>query len=319
MHFSEPISFTPIYQERIWGGRTLEHALGRHLPDSKCIGESWEIVDRPEAHSKANSGAQQGVDLHTLWTQHREAVFGGGVHASERFPLLVKILDARESLSVQVHPSGKEKGETLGEPKNEWWYILEADPDAAIFAGFNRALSRTEFEAAITNGSVESLLHRIPVKAGDSIYVPGGRCHAIGAGCLIAEIQQNSDTTFRVFDWNRTGPDGQPRTLHLAESLTCMDFLDVTPALAPALGEAPFSCEFFEIEKIRLFESSPQPKAGGAIFFVLSGNVSVGSHTFTAGEWFILPVQAATLPFCPGSENTALLQVRLPNAPERDV
>lgn len=318
MFFSEPLSFAPVYQERVWGGRALEHTLGRQLPASKSIGESWEVVDRPEAQSvvravhAAPGGLREGVNLHTLWTQHREAVFGKGVEASERFPLLVKILDAHEALSVQVHPSGKEEGKPLGEPKSEWWYILHAEPEAAIFAGFTRHLSRPEFEAAITEGSVESLLHRIPVTTGDSIYVPGGRCHAIGAGCLIAEIQQNSDTTFRVFDWNRLGQDGHPRALHLPESLACVDLLDVAPTLAPGLTETPFSCAFFDVEKIHLREASLLPKAGGAIFLVLSGVVSVGSQQFSKGSWFVLPVQAASLAFCPGSESAALLQVRLP-------
>lgn len=312
MRFSDPLSFTPIYQERIWGGRTLEQSLGRELPASKPIGESWDVVDRPEAQSVINAGPLRGINLHTLWTQHRAAVFGEGTHPSERFPLLVKILDAQESLSVQVHPSGGEKEAALGEPKNEWWYILEAKPQASIYAGFTRPLTRTEFATASTQGSIENLLHRIPVKAGDSIYVPGGRCHAIGAGCLIAEIQQNSDTTFRVFDWNRLGPGGQPRALHLAESLACTDFLDVAPPVAPALAEAPFSCAFFGVEKIHLREAAPLPKAGGSIFLVLSGVVTVGTRQFSAGNWFLLPVQAANLAFCPGSETVELLQVRLP-------
>jgi mannose-6-phosphate isomerase len=313
MPFSEPLSFKPIYQERIWGGRTLERTLARQLPDAERIGESWEIVDRPEAQSVVLTGVHRDLDLHSLWRDHREAVFGKGFSESERFPLLIKILDARESLSVQVHPSGKEEqGQTLGEPKNEWWYIIDADPGAAIYAGFTHHLSQADFEAAIAEGAVEKLLHRIPVKAGDSIYIPGGRCHAIGAGCLIAEVQQNSDTTFRVFDWNRTGPDGHPRALHIAESLACLDLRDATPSLAPALAGAPFACEFFKIEKIDLQKPSIPPDAGGAVFLVLSGKVSVGSHTFSIGQWFLLPHEAAALVFSPDSGATALLQVRLP-------
>lgn len=315
MPFTEPLSFTPLYQERLWGGRTLERALGRRLPEGRSIGESWDIVDRPEAQSVVLTGPHGGTDLHTLWTQHRGAVFGEGIPESERFPLLVKILDAREPLSVQVHPSGGEKGASLGEPKNEWWYILEADPGAAIYAGFTHPLSRAEFESAVAGGRLEALLHRIPVKAGDSIYVPGGRCHAIGAGCLIAEVQQNSDTTFRVFDWNRTGPDGQPRALHLKESLECMDFQDATPLLAPALAESPFSCAFFEVEFIRLDTASTLPRAGGSIFLVLSGDITVGAQTFSRGRWFVLPVAAAHASFDPGHGPAALLQVRLPAAP----
>jgi len=312
MHFSEPLSFTPIYQKRPWGGRTLEHKLGRSLPAEECIGESWEFVDRPDAQSLISAGPLEGSSLHSLWTDHRDAVFGVNLQDSERFPLLVKLLDAREHLSVQVHPSGKEKGPAPGEPKNEWWYILGAEPAAAVFAGFNAPLSQAAFEAALSDGSLESLLHTIPVKEGDSIYVPGGRCHAIGGGCLIAEIQQNSDTTFRVFDWNRRDSEGRARALHPEDSLACMNFSDVTPSLAARLRETPFSCEFFDIQEIHLRQKAPQARAGGAIFCVLSGSVSVGSRIFSLGDWFLLPVQASLLEFSPNALATVLLQVRLP-------
>lgn len=317
MRFSEPLSFRPIYQERIWGGRALEEKLSRNLSGEKRIGESWEMVDRAEAQSISALGNGREVDLHSLWTQHRGAVFGPRANAPERFPLLVKILDARESLSVQVHPSGKEKeGPALGEPKNEWWYILDAEPGAAIYAGFKRSLTKAEFEHALNAGNVDALLHRIPVQAGDSIYIPGGRCHAIGAGCLIAEIQQNSDTTFRVFDWNRTGPDGQPRTLHIQESLACLDFHDVQPELAPPLEATPFSCEFFDVRKIQIDTPTIPQDAGGSAFFVLSGEVRLGTHHFVRGEWFLLPSEAAQTLFTAGVQAATLLQVLLPQKPD---
>lgn len=314
MSFQEPLFFSPLYQERPWGGRALEQKLGRTLPSLAAFGESWECTDRLDAQSRVHAGPHQGADLHSLWTHHREAVFGPHLADAERFPLLLKLLDAREPLSVQVHPSGKETGTPLGEPKNEWWYILAAEPDAAVYAGFQASLSRAEFEAALATGAVEPLLHKIPVQAGDSLYVPGGRCHAIGGGCLIAEVQQNSDTTFRVFDWNRKGPDGLPRALHLEQSLACISFSDVTPSLAPPLGQNPFSCEFFDIQEIQLREKATQPAAGGSIFLVLSGRVSVGSNTFARGDWFLLPFQAGALEFSPESPVTAMLQVRLPRA-----
>jgi len=319
MHFPEPLSFTPIYQKRPWGGRTFEHKLGRSLPAEKCIGESWEFVDRPDAQSLVSAGPLEGTSLHSLWTNHREAVFGATLHDSDRFPLLVKLLDAREHLSVQVHPSGKEEGPPLGEPKNEWWYILGAEPAAAVFAGFNAPLSQAAFEAALSDGSLEALLHTIPVRAGDSIYVPGGRCHAIGGGCLIAEVQQNSDTTFRVFDWNRRDSEGRARALHREESLACINFSDVTPSLADPLRGTPFSCEFFDLKEIQLRQKAAQPHAGGAIFCVLSGSVSVGSRTFCMGDWFLLPLQARLLEFAPETPATVLLQVRLPSGASEPV
>src|SRR5688572_1894607 len=223
MRFPQALSFRPLYMERVWGGRRIENQLGRSLPPGLPIGESWELVDRDDAQSVVDVGDHAGMSLHQLWTEYRETVFGA-VPDSPRFPLLAKILDARETLSVQVHPPASVAPELNGEPKTEMWYLLEAEPGAELFAGFRRGVDRQQFESALANGDVAELLHRIPVQAGDTLFIPSGRCHAIGAGCLIVEIQQNSDTTYRVFDWNRTGLDGKPRQLHVAESLRSIDF-----------------------------------------------------------------------------------------------
>ena len=209
----EAIVFRPVFMERPWGGRRLADRFGKELPPGLPIGESWEIVDRPEVASVVREGRYAGLDLGELWRHHR-ALFGARcAHApDERFPVLVKLLDARDVLSVQVHPPAAQAPLLGGEPKSETWLVVEADPDAHLFAGFRDGTTRAAFEATLRDGGdVSAFLHRIPVVAGDAIHVPSGRIHAIGAGCLILEVQQNSDTTFRVFDWNRPGLDGLPR------------------------------------------------------------------------------------------------------------
>ena len=165
--------------------------------------------------------------------QHGPEILGGAAAADDgRFPLLCKILDARERLSLQVHPPAHARH--LGDPKTEMWYIAAAEPGAELFVGLKAGVTRKAFEEAVADGTVAGCFHRIPSTAGDAMFLPSGRVHAIGAGLVIFEIQQNSDTTFRVHDWNRVGLDGKPRQLHVEESLASIDFADVEPALIKA-------------------------------------------------------------------------------------
>ena len=182
MAFQQPLSFVPLYQERVWGGRALEETLGRALPLHHQFGESWELVDRPEAQSMVWEGAFRNSSLNELWEQHRERIFGRRAPSGGRFPLLAKILDARETLSVQVHPPESVASRLRGEPKTEMWYVMDALPQACLYAGFRPGVGRRQFEQALDSGGVEDLLHRIPVKKGDAIFIPSGRCHAIGGG-----------------------------------------------------------------------------------------------------------------------------------------
>lgn len=223
-----PLTFEPIFMERVWGGRTLAELYGKRLPAAGTYGESWEIADRPGAESVIENGPYAGHTLRWLMAEHGAAVTGAASYpAAARFPLLCKILDARDSLSLQVHPSSP----SLGEPKTEMWYIARADPGAELFVGLKRGVTRAQFERALEEGSVADCFHRIPVRTGDAMFLPSGRVHAIGAGLVIFEIQQNSDAVFRVFDWNRVGLDGKPRELHIPESLQSIDFDDIEPSL----------------------------------------------------------------------------------------
>ena len=230
-----PLIFSPIFKERIWGGRELERLYAKKIPAGQPIGEAWEISDRPGDASVIANGPLAGKDLRWLMENHAAEILGDAKPAAAgRFPLLCKILDAREKLSLQVHPPASKAADLKGEPKTEMWYIADAAPGASLYVGLQHGVTRGEFERKITDGSVADCFHRIPVKAGDTMFLPSGRVHAIGDGLVIFEIQQNSDTTYRVFDWNRTGLDGQPRELHIAQSLASIDFNDFEPKLVPA-------------------------------------------------------------------------------------
>ncbi len=312
MNFQKPLIFRPLFRERVWGGHRLAVMPGKNAPAAAPIGESWELVDRPDAQSVVASGPFIGTTLHELWSVFRKDIFGAGVPDSLRFPLLAKILDAQETLSVQVHPPAKLAAELKGEPKTEMWYLLDAAKGAGLFAGFRRGTTRAEFEQALGKGNVGELLHRIPVRAGDAMFIPSGRCHAIGAGCLIVEIQQNSDTTYRVFDWNRAGLDGKPRALHIAESLASIDFSDDEPALAQPVGETVASCAEFQVEHWQLAAPRADTSTDGVVFTVLGGAVECGSERFECGQFFILPARATDRTLMPVAPGAAVLRTTIP-------
>lgn len=300
-----PISFQPLFMERVWGGRRLADELGKALPPGAVIGESWELVDREKEQSVVDVGEFAGTTLHELWMRHRPTVFGE-VPDAPRFPLLAKILDARDKLSVQVHPPAALAAELKGEPKTEMWYVLGATPEAEFYAGFRPGVTRETFAAALGDGHAAEQLHRIPVRAGDCIFIPSGRCHAIGAGCLLVEIQQNSDTTYRAFDWNRVGLDGKPRELHVAESLRSMDFADHEPSLQQPAGERLVGCDYFNIDEWKLDGPREDCTGGCAIFTVLEGNVRCGGRGFRKGEFFLLPAAADDRLLAPVGRATVL-------------
>ena len=236
-----PLTFHPIFKERVWGGREMERLYGKKLPPGTPVGESWEISDRPGDASVIANGPLAGKTLRWLMENHRAELLGGAKPANKnRFPLLCKILDARKKLSLQVHPPVSKAAGLGGEPKTEMWFIADAAPDAELFVGLKRGVTRAKFEKKIRIGEVAECFHRVPVRAGDAMFLPSGRVHAIGAGLVIFEIQQNSDTTYRVFDWNRIGLDGKPRELHVAQSLASIDFNDFEPALVQGkfIGDA---------------------------------------------------------------------------------
>ena len=256
-----PLTFHPIFKDRVWGGREMERLYQKKLPPGRPIGESWEISDRPGDISVIANGPLAGKNLRWLMENHRAELLGNVKPATgDHFPLLCKILDAREKLSLQVHPPAGKAAELGGEPKTEIWFIADAAPGAELFVGLKRGVTRAEFEGKIQTGEVAECFHRVPVRAGDAMFLPSGRVHAIGAGLVIFEIQQNSDTTYRVFDWNRVGLDGKPRELHVAQSLASIDFNDFEPALVqskstgndvkvrPLVNDPTFNVEALEMK-----------------------------------------------------------------------
>ena len=285
------LRFKPLYQERVWGGRRLETFLGRTLPGVSPIGESWEMVDRPEAQSVVKEGPWAGQSLHELMTAHGAEIMGPAWPKERPFPILVKWLDCRDRLSVQVHPPAGIAAALGGEPKTENWYIAQADPGAAVYAGLRAGVDRGSFERAIAAGTVDRCLDRLPVRDGDSLLIHSGTMHAIDAGNVILEIQQNSDTTYRVYDWGRAGLDGKPRTLHVHESL---ESLRANTAPAPRLvrGAGVLArCPEFTITRRDLVAGERMIFAPGEQARILSvaGGELEGKGSLRLGDNVLLP------------------------------
>ncbi|PWT83792.1 MAG: mannose-6-phosphate isomerase [Acidobacteria bacterium] len=299
--------------ERMWGGRRLESEFGKKLPTQKRIGESWEIVDRPEAQSVVMNGPLKGKTLHEIWTQYRQSIFDD-VPDFPRFPLLIKILDAREKPSLQVHPSEKVASKLAGEPKTEFWYVAAADPGAELYLGFRDSMTRNRFEKALCDGTAADHVHKIHVKPGDAVFVPAGRFHTVGGGNLLIEIQQNSDTTYRVFDWNRVDPlTGKPRTVHLEQALESIDFNDVRPKMVEPRGEVLVKEDLFEVQKWKLDASREIAPIGQfAIVCCLTGALQCADVDLAPGEFFLISALLQKRRLEPLREATSLLRITIP-------
>ena len=232
-----PLQFKPILRRLIWGGRRLGTVLHKPIGDSADYAESWEISDYRDQVSVVEDGNLAGTTIRELVRTRREELLGPALGPREQFPLLIKFIDAHQNLSVQVHPDDATARRLAGDNgKTETWVVLQVDPGSAIYAGLKAGAGRDEIAAAIKSGTVECLLHRVEAKIGDCILIESGTVHAIGAGVLLAEIQETSDVTYRIHDWGRVGPDGKPRTLHIREALESIDFergpvAPITPAV----------------------------------------------------------------------------------------
>jgi mannose-6-phosphate isomerase len=309
---TSPLTFEPIFMERIWGGRRLESEFGKKLPPQKSIGESWEIVDRPEAQSVVRDGPLRGVSLHELWMQHRNRFFGE-LPDAPRFPILVKLLDAREKLSLQVHPPQRIAAQLGGEPKSEFWYVAAADPGAQLFAGFRQPITQVQFEHAVCAGAAADHVHSIKVKPGDAMFLPAGRFHAVGTGIVLIEIQQNSDTTYRVFDWNRVDEKGRSRQLHISQALQSIDFNDLQPQLIEPEGELLIRHRLFEVQKWNL--GSPReaaPLGQFAIVCCLSGSLQCCDMALFPGHFLLIPASLPHRQVQPRTKETSLLRITIP-------
>ncbi len=214
------IKFKPVYFEKIWGGQTLKTEFNRDIDCTKKIGESWEISDRSDAQSVAIGGKFDGLTLRQIMENNCDYLMGKDWKSSNPFPILVKWLDCRDTLSVQVHPPKSKLKKTGGDSKDEFWYFAKCDSNAFLYAGMKKKTSKARFLKSVEEKNAEQLIQRFELKDTDSLYIPSGRIHAIGSGNLVLEIQENSDTTFRVYDW------GRPRELHLEQSMQSINFAD---------------------------------------------------------------------------------------------
>lgn len=244
-----PLKSVPVFKHRIWGGRKLRDVFGKDLPQDEKIGESWEIADLPEGKSTIANGPLQGQTLGSVVRRYPQEIIGQSEFTAP-FPLLIKFLDAADVLSVQVHPDEQTcKRMGKGQPKTECWYIIAAEPGAVIYKGLKESVSREQFAEAIEAGATAELLAEVPVRPGECHFLPAGTAHAIGAGLLIAEIQTPSDTTYRVFDWNRLDDSGRPRQLHIPEALESIHF-DLTAKMLPTTTVGRLiDTKFFKIDK----------------------------------------------------------------------
>ncbi|GJM26195.1 MAG: mannose-6-phosphate isomerase [Phycisphaerae bacterium] len=280
--------FKPIFKPRIWGGRKIQTRFDKTLPAGVNIGESWELADLENDQSVVASGSMQGRTLSELVTEWGNDLLGGISLFEGRFPLLIKYLDAREHLSVQVHPNAKLAAELGGTVriKNEAWVVIEAEPDGCIYRGLVEGVTPEQFAAALSDGGVEKLMQRIPVRAGDAYYLPSGTVHALGGGVLVAEVQTPSDTTYRVYDWDRVdAATGQPRELHIDRAMQCINFGDQTihgedrshVASVWTTITRLVNCESFMIERVRMVEGLDQdiPYEQLVVWMVLEGRAIV--------------------------------------------
>lgn len=244
-----PLKFRPIYKQRIWGGQKLREVFDKDLPPFEKIGESWELADLPDDKSVIVNGELAGQTLCSAIKRYAEEITGNE-DFSGPFPLLIKLLDAQDILSVQVHPDPETcRRMGKGEPKTECWYIISAKPDAVIYKGLKEGVAKEQFTEAIEKGNVADMLAKISVKAGECHFLPAGTAHAIGPGLLIAEIQMPSDTTYRVFDWNRVNEVGKARDLHIAEALESIHFDASGDNLSVTMMGRLVDCEYFKVDK----------------------------------------------------------------------
>jgi mannose-6-phosphate isomerase len=244
-----PLKFQPIYKKRIWGGQKLRKIFDKDIPPLEKIGESWELADLPDDKSVITNGQFAGQNINSLIQKYPEEIIGNK-NFSGNLPLLIKFLDAEDILSVQVHPDEQTcKQMGRGQPKTECWYIISASPDAVIYKGLKKGVTKEQFSKAIENGTVAELLVKVPVEAGQCHFLPSGTAHSIGAGLLIAEIQTPSDTTYRVFDWNRVDDTGKARQLHIEEALQSINFDAAGVTLPVTTVGRLVDCEYFKIDK----------------------------------------------------------------------
>jgi len=321
----EPYVFKPIFIEKIWGADNLARVLNKDLPPGKKIGESFEVSRRPKEESVVARGPDAGRTLRMLIDNDPVAVLGADVcrKSGSRFPLLLKFLDANDVLSVQVHPTdhyAAEHGES-DTGKEETWYVIEARDNARLFKGLRPGTTPATFRSLLEKGRLEECLDSFSVKPGDVVHLPAGTVHAIGAGIVLAEFQRNSNITYRVYDWNRLGPDGKPRPLHVQEALDVIDWNRDLPrkAIPSTLGASPVlrqrlvDGDFYLLDSFHGSVPFPVPRERRSfrILVLVAGHGAIrfpdGSVPYALGQSFFLPAALEDVELLPEGATTALL------------
>jgi mannose-6-phosphate isomerase len=315
-----PLRFEPIFKRLIWGGRRLGTVLRKPIGEGSQYAESWEISDHRADVSRVAEGAFAGSTLRELVRSHGRELLGSAVGRREQFPLLVKFIDAQQDLSVQVHPDD-DRGRRLANDngKTETWVVLHAEPGALIYAGLKPGVDRDAMAYALERGHVEELLHSFPAKAGDCILIPAGTVHAIGAGVVLAEVQQMSDATFRLHDWGRLGPDGQPRTLHVAEALESINYhagpveplITEPEPIAGGTRERLSRSDYFALERLTLTGPTTIGELDRFTILVgLGGEVEIhsseGDTSLGLGQTVLLPASVGPCTVTPRDRATLL-------------
>ena len=265
-----PMKFDPVYKELLWGGNKIGRILGRDISGDK-IGESWEVCSHKNGMSIIRNGCLAGKTLQEVMEKYPEEILGRNLEKSTKFPLLVKIIDANDRLSIQVHPDDSYAYRIEGEPgKTEAWYILEAEENASIIYGLKEEITKKDFMHAIQAGDIADTLRTVPVKQGDMVFVPTGMVHTLLEGIVVYEVQQNSDTTYRVYDYGRKGQDGKLRELHIDKAV---DVITFGKQELVNFGQQQIKCPYFKMEKITLSQEIKEiTDQGFIIYCVVRGN-----------------------------------------------
>jgi mannose-6-phosphate isomerase len=291
-----PLKFVPIFKVRIWGGQALKTVFGKMLPAGAKIGESWELADLPDDKSEIINGPLAGETINTAIEKLGAAITGRDNYRPP-FPLLIKILDAQDILSVQVHPDPETcKRRGKGDPKTECWYIINAAPDAVIYKGLKAGVTKQQFAQSIEDGNCDQLLEKVSVKPGECHFLPAGTAHAIGPGLLIAEIQTPSDTTYRVFDWNRVDDSGKSRRLHIEDALESIRFAPTGDNLSATTVGRLVDSDVFKVDKGHQGPSCEVLLSPGQmkVLMIITGAgaiTSMGAEptTFQKGDTLLVP------------------------------
>lgn len=320
-----PLRFRPVYKDYLWGGDTIARRFRPDLPPG-IYAESWEVSAHPDGMSVTVNGPLAGHPLAALVERYGAALVGARVGGGP-FPLLVKLIDARERLSVQVHPDDEAAAAHGGEPKTEMWYVLDADPGASVFAGLAPGTDARRFRRALAEGGIVEVLRQVPVRAGDAVYIPGGRVHAIDRGCLILEVQQSSNTTYRIHDWGRVGADGRPRGLHLAQASRVINWNDTGEArVVPHQTDAGkygetweiHTSPYFRMEQLRLQAAADGPACPETfqVLFCAEGSAAItwdkGGLDLPAGVSCLVPAALGGFRLLPAGGPARLLRITVP-------